>query len=103
MEARDFVHSLGLKSVAEWDQYNGSDNRPDYIPSTPRRTYKNKGWVNQAEALQHLCKMCDWLLKYHYLGQVSALLMCHYCVVFEKKRQAPCSEKLLRSSSSNRS
>jgi hypothetical protein len=49
--ARQFVHSLGLKSVAEWDQYRRSGNRPDYIPSTPRRTYKNKGWVNWADGL----------------------------------------------------
>lgn len=50
-EARDFVRSLGLKSQKEWDLYSKSGNRPDNIPSTPRYSYKNKGYIS----------MGDWL------------------------------------------
>jgi hypothetical protein len=43
-EARESVNSLGLKSVAEWDQYRRPGDRLDYIPLTPRIPYKDKGW-----------------------------------------------------------
>ena len=43
-EAREFVHSLKLKSQKEWNGYR--KNKPKYIPSNPNETYKEfwKGW-----------------------------------------------------------
>ena len=43
-EAREFARSLKLRSVSEWQQYAKTDERPNDIPSTPGRTYKNDGW-----------------------------------------------------------
>lgn len=45
-EAKNFVHSLRLKSQKEWFKYCKSGKRPDNIPTTPMKTYKNKGWKN---------------------------------------------------------
>jgi len=50
-EARVFVHKLGLKSGADWKKYSQSTQRPDNIPTTPARSYKDSGWVS----------MRDWL------------------------------------------
>ena len=43
MQENLFIH--GLKSIAEWGPISQVGNRPDHIPSTPGRTYKNKGQV----------------------------------------------------------
>jgi superfamily II DNA or RNA helicase len=43
-EAREFMHSLGLKTTNEWGQYCKSGKKPKDIPAHPYRTYKNKGW-----------------------------------------------------------
>jgi len=43
-EAKKFVHSLKLKRQKEWIEYCRSDKKPADIPSTPEKTYKNKGW-----------------------------------------------------------
>ena len=50
-EAREFVRSLGLKHVGKWRAYCKSGEKPDYIPATPERTYKKKGWVNHTDWL----------------------------------------------------
>jgi len=50
-EARKFVHSLNIKSNREWRQYCKSGKKPDDIPTTPARTYKNKGWVSEGDWL----------------------------------------------------
>jgi len=39
-EAREFVIALNLKNVNEWREYCKSGNKPDNIPSSPWRTYK---------------------------------------------------------------
>jgi hypothetical protein len=39
-EAREFVRSLGLKSIQEWKDYCKSGNKPYDIPSTPWSIYK---------------------------------------------------------------
>jgi hypothetical protein len=46
VDARQFVHTLGLKSQAEWASYRKSGHKPSDIPSNPNRTYKNecKSW-----------------------------------------------------------
>jgi len=46
VEARKFVHKLGLKNEKEWRQYLRSGKKPDDIPSHPARVYKNKGWIS---------------------------------------------------------
>jgi superfamily II DNA or RNA helicase len=50
-EARNFVHRLGLKSSAEWQDYSKSGKKPDDIPATPNQTYATSGWAG----------MGDWL------------------------------------------
>jgi hypothetical protein len=42
VDARQFVHTLGLKSQAEWAKYRKSGRKPSDIPSNPNRTYKNE-------------------------------------------------------------
>lgn len=42
-EAREYAHSLGLKSIAEWQEYCKS-RKPKNIPFNPDKTYENKGW-----------------------------------------------------------
>ena len=44
-KAREFVRKIGLKSYTEWVAYRKSGKLPDYIPQSPNRTYKNKGWI----------------------------------------------------------
>ena len=39
-EAREHVRSLGLKNWKEWTDYCNSGNKPDDIPSTPSKVYK---------------------------------------------------------------
>ena len=50
-EARAFVHSLGLKSGAEWLAYCKSGKKPDDIPADPRQPMQMTGWAG----------MGDWL------------------------------------------
>ncbi len=55
-EARDFVHTLNLKSDAEWKQYIYGElyslaKKPDNIPNSPYFVYKDSGWIG----------MNDWL------------------------------------------
>src|SRR5258705_231278 len=49
--ARAFVRKLGLKSQAEWREYNKSGKKPGDIPSKPDNGYADQGWVG----------MGDWL------------------------------------------
>jgi hypothetical protein len=55
-KAREFVHSLKLKSQKQWIKYcrgelTGKGTRPPYIPYTPSRTYSGKGWRGYADWL----------------------------------------------------
>ena len=48
-EARKFIHALGLKSENEWRKYckgelKGLGSKPEDIPASPARTYKDLGW-----------------------------------------------------------
>lgn len=47
-EARTFVHTLGLKNKAEWEDYCRSGDKPEDIPAIPGKSYAyaNKGWVD---------------------------------------------------------
>ena len=57
VDARDFVRTLKLESLANWQEYSKSGKRPVNIPSSPHHMYGgDKGWVS----------MLDWLV-YVYL------------------------------------
>jgi hypothetical protein len=45
-DAKTFVLQLKLKNHNEWIKYCKSGNKPDDIPTTPWRIYKNKGWIS---------------------------------------------------------
>ena len=56
MAARIFVRSLRLRGIAEWRQYCKGELRekgtkPEDIPSTPERTYKDQGWASYGDWL----------------------------------------------------
>ena len=44
------VNALGLKSWEDWCRWSRTERPPD-IPSSPRMTYKNKGWNGFADWL----------------------------------------------------
>jgi hypothetical protein len=50
-DARVFVRKLNLKDTKQWQKYCTSGNRPDTIPTNPRVTYKNKGWISLGDWL----------------------------------------------------
>ena len=55
-EAREFVHSLGLRNMKEWTKYCNGDlpekgTRPVDIPSNPGKNYKDNGWINLGDWL----------------------------------------------------
>src|SRR6476469_8151322 len=41
-QAKEFVHSLKLKNINEWQQYCKSSKKPDDIPSEPKSVYKSE-------------------------------------------------------------
>jgi hypothetical protein len=43
-EARQFVHTLGLRTQGEWFEYCKSGRKPRDIPASPNVAYKGKGW-----------------------------------------------------------
>jgi hypothetical protein len=55
-DARKFARQLRLKSVVDWHSFCGGFNkelepRPDDIPKTPNKVYKNKGWKGYPDFL----------------------------------------------------
>ena len=55
-EARDYIHSLKLKSYDEWRKYckggfPDKGMRPTDIPSVPQNTYKENGWISLGDWL----------------------------------------------------
>ena len=49
-KARIFARKLGINSRREWEKYSrlgmrGKVSKPDDIPATPARYYKNDGWM----------------------------------------------------------
>jgi hypothetical protein len=42
--AREYVHSLGIKSKPEWERYRQSKELPKDIPTDPSSFYRDKGW-----------------------------------------------------------
>lgn len=51
-EALDFVHSLKIKSLKDWERYCKSGRKPSDIPASPDRIYKNEwtGWNDWLES-----------------------------------------------------
>ena len=50
-KAREYAHSLGLKSSTGWYKHANEKGLPEGIPPRPDYTYKNKGWINWREFL----------------------------------------------------
>ncbi len=55
-EARAFVHTLGLKNIAEWWKYYRGEipekgGIPEDIPGTADMKYKNQGWISWGDWL----------------------------------------------------
>lgn len=50
-EARKYARLQNIKSFDEWNDYCKSGLKPDNIPSSPYRIYKDEGWIS----------MGDWL------------------------------------------
>jgi hypothetical protein len=44
-KAKEFAHSLGIKSWEEWVKWAKSDNKPNDIPSNPDKVYEQE-WVS---------------------------------------------------------
>jgi superfamily II DNA or RNA helicase len=51
-DASDFVVKCDIKSNKEWRVWSKSGNRPQNIPSSPDKVYKNSGWVSWPDFLQ---------------------------------------------------
>jgi hypothetical protein len=49
-EARDYVRSLGLKSIEEWKKWCKSGKKPEFIPSNPNIPYE-KEWTSYGDWL----------------------------------------------------
>ena len=49
--ARKFIQKLNLNGWNDWLEYCRSGNRPDDIPASPNKTYKNKGWISYGDFL----------------------------------------------------
>jgi len=49
-KCQEFVYSLKLNTVKEWNQYCNSGNKPENIPNNPQRTYK-KEWTSWGDFL----------------------------------------------------
>jgi superfamily II DNA or RNA helicase len=45
-EARSYIRKLGIKNSKEWFGYCISGDKPFDIPSHPRVTYRNSGWIS---------------------------------------------------------
>lgn len=60
-EAREFARSLGFKKVSEWTKYCKSGKKPDNVPVTSDRVYKNKGWNGWDDFLGFRKRSVRWL------------------------------------------
>ena len=49
--AREFVHTLRLRTVTDWQAWCRTGARPVDIPSNPSVTYKDDGWAGWADFL----------------------------------------------------
>ncbi|HZY35941.1 MAG TPA: TM0106 family RecB-like putative nuclease [Mucilaginibacter sp.] len=45
-QAKLFIHRLGFERTAQWTEWKRQGKRPGFIPSNPRVTYANSGWID---------------------------------------------------------
>ena len=50
-EAREYVRSLLFNNPREYEDWSKTPDKPYDIPTTPRREYKDCGWVNWTDYL----------------------------------------------------
>ena len=50
-QASEYVRELGFRTRMEFDDWSGIGRRPSFIPSNPRRTYKDLGWISYPDFL----------------------------------------------------
>jgi len=50
-EAREYVHTLGLRSKSQWEAYVKTGQLPKNIPTNAYQYYLNKGWVSWPDFL----------------------------------------------------
>ena len=50
-EAREFARNLNFKNSTEWREWCKSGNKPENIPVTPEKVYKDKGWKGWGDFL----------------------------------------------------
>ena len=62
-DAREFVKSLGLNGQKEWVEYCKSGKKPDYIPASPDRFYKGKGWKGMPNFLGYEGKISKYNIR----------------------------------------
>ena len=60
-KAREYIQNLGLENNGEWEVFRKSSRRPNYIPASPQRTYK-----------EEFVSIGDWLGTGSIAGQVIA-------------------------------
>ena len=70
-EAREYIHSLDIKSRRQWWEYCKNGKKPDDIPTNPNQIYKDEGWKG----------MGDWL----GTGNISSRLI--ECRPFNEARE----------------
>ena len=50
-EAKDFIKPLRINGVKGWNEYATSGHKPDSIPYSVHKAYKNKGWISWRDFL----------------------------------------------------
>jgi superfamily II DNA or RNA helicase len=50
-ESKEFVKTLNLTNNKQWREYIKTGNKPDDIPSSPDKNYKNEGWIGWGDFL----------------------------------------------------
>ena len=45
-QARQYIHRLGFERKQQWTDWKKAGKRPSFIPSSPEKIYKNKGWIS---------------------------------------------------------
>lgn len=70
VDVKKFVRLLGLKGKEEWNEYCKSGDKPDDIPSTPYRVYKNEGWSGWADFLGYEPKYFTKIAIINFLKQL---------------------------------
>ena len=70
-DAKKIVNTLGFKNREEYKIAFNSKKLPNDIPSTPERTYKNKGWISWGDFVG-TGKVANTLISKNYLSFVDA-------------------------------